>query len=556
MMSLYRRWTAVIQDQYLNPFERRRAIGLTIINFVLMVATVIGFVAINLVPLLAGETIGVADVLPYVLAPVLIAVSQRLVLDGNVRLASWILTALMLVGTTLPLLAGINGTTVIVLSVPVITAGLLLDRRDLMIAMSALLFIILFAGFNQSQNNDPITLIPAAEVRNDLAVAIFALGVSVAFLFVFGGSSEVLAETILEDRRRLEMMKNRRLAGAPNVDTVLARAADLLMDDMLYTYAQVYLIDANGRLNAHIRTGMGTRHSVTPAALDSENAIRQAVRRREVVLVSNQDVYETRSHLLPSVTHALALPLMVDDRLIGVLDIQSSRPDNPFVENEALALELLAADLAYAISQVRELNELRQVLETRETANERLEAQIYDLRRRLEYGVGSDWTAYVRERGRTAFGFDLPDRRLNLQPASDLPEHLKAAMTRGEVLVETRGNEQIVNLPIRRYDDVLGAMSFSVPLDQPLTDRQIEMANAVANRLAAALETARLVEQTRSQAERERKAGEISSLLLGQQEVHAVLEAAAQSFNDALGAVYTRIYLEPEALQARSEEAL
>src|SRR5690606_8761835 len=81
-------------------------------------------------------------------------------------------------------------------------------------------------------------------------------------------------------------------------------------------------------------------------------------------------------------------------------------------------------------------------------------------------------------------------------------------------------------------------------------------ANAVANRLAAALETARLVEQTRSQAERERKAGEISGLLLGQQDVHAVLETAAQSFNDALGAVYTRIYLEPEALQARSEEAL
>jgi len=478
------------------------------------------------------------------------------VLDGNVRLASWILSALMLVGTTLPLLAGINGTTVIVLCVPVITAGLLLDRRDLMIAMSALLFIILFAGFNQSQNNEPITLIPAVEVRNDLAVTIFALGVSVAFMVVFGGSSEVLAKTILEDRRRLELMKNKRLAGAPNVDTVLARAADLLMDDMLYTYAQVYLIDADGRLNAHVRTGMGTRHSVTPAALDSKNAIRQAVRRREAVLVSNQDEYEARSHLLPSVTHALALPLMVDDHLIGVLDIQSNRPDNPFVENEALALELLAGELAYAISQVRELNELRQVLETRETANERLEAQVYDLRRRLEYGVGTDWTAYVRERGRTAFGFDLPDRKLNLQPASDLPEHLKAAMTRGEVLVETRENEQIINLPIRRYDDVLGAMSFSVPLDQPLTDRQIEMANAVANRLAAALETARLVEQTRSQAERERKAGEISGLLLGQQDVHAVLETAAQSFNDALGAVYTRIYLEPEALQARSEEAL
>ena len=219
-------------------------------------------------------------------------------------------------------------------------------------------------------------------------------------------------------------------------------------------------------------------------------------------------------------------------------------------------LEMVASELGGVLSKTIAQSQLQRVLETNETANQRLQEQVTDLRRQLEQSLGSDWTSYLRGRDQLAFGFNMAGRNVELTRASDLPEHLKAAMQRGEVVVNSGEREQVINVPIKRHDDVLGAMSFSLPADQVLNDRQIALASAVANRLAVALENARLVEQSQAQAARERKVGEISGQLLGHQEVRVLLDTAAQSFNDALGAIYTRIYLEPETLLTGSEEAV
>ena len=83
----------------------------------------------------------------------------------------------------------------------------------------------------------------------------------------------------------------------------------------------------------------------------------------------------------------------------------------------------------------------------------------------------------------------------------------------------------------------------------------MDTVRAVAERLALALENVRLIEQSQAQATRERRASEVSNLLIGQQDVNAVLKLAAERFNEALGAVYTHIYLEPAASPAPDEEA-
>ncbi len=556
MIGLLRRWIAEIQLHYQNPLERRQATGITIMNIAVLAAALIGFLVLDVFPAINGEEIGFDDLLPFVITPVLIFAIQRLILSGNIRVASQIFVGLITVGSLLPRLEGLNGTGAIILMIPVVAASLLLNRRDLFITMGVVVFGVFFATFNQTQNNAELLIVPANMVARDLSVVLVALGLGVALSTILSGSSENLADAILENRRRLDLLRSHRLMGVASIDAVLVRVADLLMEELLYTHAQVYLLDDEGRRNAYIRTGMGTRFSVNRVLLDSENALRKAVRQGKLQHVSATSIYEERSHFLPSVTYALALPLMVEGRVIGVLDIQSSRGSSAFDEDGIIFLELLASELAYSLVQVRQQNTLQQVLESREAASERQETIIADLRNQIEQGLGTDWTTYLRGRGQNAFGFDLNGRSLNLTPASDFPEHLKPAMLSGEILVETHDQGKIVNIPIKRYDNILGAMSFIVPSGQPLTERQIEMANAVATRLATALENARLVEQTRAQAERERKAGEISNLLLGQQEVHALLDAAAQSFNDALGAIYTRIYLEPEALMSRSEEAL
>jgi GAF domain-containing protein len=74
------------------------------------------------------------------------------------------------------------------------------------------------------------------------------------------------------------------------------------------------------------------------------------------------------------------------------------------------------------------------------------------------------------------------------------------------------------------------------------------VATTVAERLALALENTRLFEQSQSQALRERKASEVATALIGATDVRVVLNMAAEQFKDALGAVNTRIYIQPETL--------
>jgi hypothetical protein len=64
------------------------------------------------------------------------------------------------------------------------------------------------------------------------------------------------------------------------------------------------------------------------------------------------------------------------------------------------------------------------------------------------------------------------------------------------------------------------------------------------------LENKRLFEQSRAQALRESKANQVGNLLLSSTDIETVLNLAAQNFNEALGAVQTKIHLQPETRRA------
>lgn len=556
MIELFRGWVSTINLQYLSPLDHRRALGMLYLNLLIVVGAVIIFIASNALPAMRGTSLSFNAVLPLIVVIGMAVGIHYFLLAGSVRLAAWLFVALVGAIAVAPHFNDLHNTSVVFLMVPVLAAGVLLNRRELLIALGALAVAIALASSGQAQLSEPVTVVKADETGRDLGILMATMVVGAAFLLIFSTVSEWMANSILKTRERMDLLVEARLGSAPDENGVLARVADMLMEEMLYNFAQVYMLDEEGRLNAYVRIGMGTRHSASRITLSGQNALMVAMRRAEPVQVSADDPYEKRSHLLPASTFAIALPLIFGERVIGVLDVQSNDNDNPFQHTEMTFFRLLASDLADALAHVTTRNQIQNVLETREAANQRLETQVADLKRQLEQSLGSDWTSYIQGRNQLAFGFNMLGRNLALTQATDLPEHLQEAMLRGEVVVERREHEQVINLPIKRYNDVLGAMSFTLPANQPLTERQINLASTVANRLAVALENARLVEQSRSQAARERKAGEVSSQLLGHQEISVLLDAAAQSFNEALGAIYTRIYLEPEALHNRSEEAV
>lgn len=243
----------------------------------------------------------------------------------------------------------------------------------------------------------------------------------------------------------------------------------------------------------------------------------------------------------------LAVPIQHAGRLLGVLDIQTDT-DVPFSANQIETAGLFAGMLGTTLGNAHLLEDLQRQLAHQETTAARLQEQLVELQRREQHRVGDTWGAYLQERGAAALGFDFQAEEGTPVPARDLPDDLRRTLEQGAPYIEERGDERIIHVPITFRSQTLGAMAFTLPANQELTSRQLEMAQVISERLALALENMRLFEQSQSQAQREYKAGRLTSQLIGAKDVSALLDLAAEQFNEALGAVHTRIYLQPDLL--------
>lgn len=166
---------------------------------------------------------------------------------------------------------------------------------------------------------------------------------------------------------------------------------------------------------------------------------------------------------------------------------------------------------------------------------------------------GGVWDEYLQGRGYEAIGFDLTfsaTGKPNLTPAFDLADDLAQTIETKEVLVDNTPEGNRIIVPIILRGEVLGALRFMTPPDKPPTERQLDFIQNVVDRLALALENKRLFEQSQSQAMRERKANEVARQLISATEVQNVLSLAAQMFTNSLGAIHTRIQLQPDILKS------
>jgi GAF domain-containing protein len=187
-----------------------------------------------------------------------------------------------------------------------------------------------------------------------------------------------------------------------------------------------------------------------------------------------------------------------------------------------------------------------------------MRSQLTDIQGRTRQVALSGWANYVQGRG-GVFGYDFSEQLEDESGgkfvlASDLTPSMHEALALGDVVVERGEEYHLLNAPILLRGEVLGAMSFTLPMDQPLSERQLELARTIAVRLGVALENTRLFEQSQAQAARERKATEVANALLTTTDMTALVSQAAESFYEALGAVYTRVVVKPSMLDVGVSE--
>lgn len=537
---------------YPNPVDQQRARGLLFVNWGVLVVVLVALPFMLNPGFYPGPTTPLEQFRDYatLIIPFICVAIHLLLNNGWLRTATWLFIGIQLLVIGASTVGGMLAGNALLLTIPLVSAASLLGRRGLLTVFFLLTMAVLIAVIIQSRMPLDEAMYPALRWQVDLFIALLSLGVATLLLYVFNGLIQNLTGETLREVNALRQI-SRFAAGskATTEDGVYAEAIQFIRTRLDYPFAQIFYTGVDGKLNRRIRVGLGVRtaaEQVSSVTIADGSAILEAASSGKPVAVSVDDAALRWSHFLPSTTHGVALPVMYQDTLLAVLDVQTEQP-RPVSRSQIAALESLVEAVGITASHLRLVEALRQNIKQQEETTATLRSRLQELRL-ASTGVSGSWEGYIQQRGQEVFGFDLEGAQGTFIAATDLPTALRPVLETGALQITTRGNVKIVNVPINLRGEILGAMSFTVPKDRPLTERQLETAQIVANRLALALENKRLFEQTQAAAQRERKANEATNLLISATNVEAVINVAAASFNDALGAINTRIHLQPSLM--------
>ena len=282
-----------------------------------------------------------------------------------------------------------------------------------------------------------------------------------------------LEETVASRTRDLELAAQvgQSLALVRDPETMLTEAVEMIRERFDLYYTQIYLTDPSGR-TLTLRAGTGDVGQILlqrglhlPVDLSSINGIATVERQAVVVEDTETSTLHRPNPLLPETRSEIAVPLISGERVLGVLDMQSSEPGDLREEN-LTAFETLAGQLAITIVNTELFTDL-------ENARREVEAQA---RRTTREGWQTFLDAIERPE-RIGYRFEEDD----LEP---LDRPLTGALDDSQAMV----------VPIRVAGETLG--SFQLEGRQDWSPEDVEMVENVAEQVAQQIENLRLLAQS------------------------------------------------------------
>ena len=224
---------------------------------------------------------------------------------------------------------------------------------------------------------------------------------------------------------------------------------------------------------------------------------------------------------LPTTRSEMALPLNFRGETIGVLDVQSTKA-GAFTENDANTLGILGDQVAIAIENARLFG---QTLQAREEA-EALYSQIQQ----------QEWSRFSTQISNVGY-LQTPTGGKSISNPVET-EEIRQALSNGQVVV-LDGNEAksapVIAIPVQLRGETLGVLNIKAPTkDRKWNKEEINLAQAISDRLALALDNARLLQESQRRAAKEAKIGEVSAKIGASINMRNVLQTAVEELGRAL----------------------
>lgn len=340
----------------------------------------------------------------------------------------------------------------------------------------------------------------------------------------------------------------RQVVSAQNLDLLLSTITHLISNRFGFYHVGIFLVDDNKEyailraanspgglrmLNRQHRlpvgkvgivgyvTGTGQPRTATDVGSDA-------------IFFNNPDLPQTRSEM--------ALPLIVNNEIIGAIDIQSTEPD-AFQSEDIGVFHTLADQVAIAIYN----NQL--YVETLQALNEAQKLHRQYLR--------SEWAKDASQRKVIGYNYN----RNGVAPHEEQNPLWEQVFASGEAVIPAApgGDEDpdqaVLAVPVTVRGETIGVIHVEDQgEDRDWTGDEIAVINNIANQVAIALENARLFENTVRRAEREKRVLQITAKIRSTNDPEEMMRIALNELQQALKATRTQIYI-PQPDQETEEGA-
>jgi GAF domain-containing protein len=299
---------------------------------------------------------------------------------------------------------------------------------------------------------------------------------------------------------------------------------------------------------------------------------------RLIVNDTAKDATYLENPLLPGTRSEAALPLKVGERIVGVMDVQSTSI-YAFHDDNVRTLQILADQLAVAVvnselfaetqehlSQHRLLHHITTSAASGSTLQEALRSAVTG----LQVTLGGDRVAILLASpdGRTlevqaAAGYSEDVMRMRIPSSTGITgwsaSHRRSLrvddVTQDPRYIEASANTRSeLALPLIYHNEALGVLNVESEIVGAYSDSDEEMLATLGGSLAAIIANARLLEQLRAQAERERALFEITNKIRRAPDMRSILETTASELTRVVGARRTEIRVSAEERNVATEK--
>lgn len=304
----------------------------------------------------------------------------------------------------------------------------------------------------------------------------------------------------------------RQTAEIQDLDTILNVVTRLVTDQFGFYHAGIFLMNETGDevvlVSASSEGGRRMVERGHAAKVGSQEPVgfAAAQKKSRIALDVGPDAVSFNNPDLPNTHSQVALPMLVRDRVLGVLDIQSDQP-MAFSTDDIDVLQTLADQVAVTIENTR-------LLEESQTSLMQIEALTASRTREA-------WRQKVRE-GEYAYTYT--------------PLGIRA----GGTSEETDGT---LKVPITLRGQRIGTLSLTRKDGSQWSELDRNMVQEVAYQAGLAIENVRLVEDATQRAGQEQLVGELAARFSQSMDIDSLLQTAARELGQIPNVAEVSVFL-------------